>query len=225
VLDDGAARGRQSRVVLAPRRWCQVREAIRGRWWLTSPAHQGDHGEAVKTIAQGMPGQSGEPVATTLVCLLTTSHTRLRVHWASGIPCALSFIWGGKFQQNPGASRRENAEVCLTAVIARSAWRGALATKQSRNVTAARIWIASRSLSSGGISLTMTMSGERRKRGGLRRVGTFESACQAVRSAGLPSAGARVTKTVGLVCDEMVILRRGSVHNPFTPAGFILKPS
>jgi hypothetical protein len=82
VPDDGAARGRQSRVVLAPRRWCQVREAIRGRRWLTSPAHRGDHGVTVKTIAQGMPGQSGEPVATTLVCLLTTLHTRLRVHWA-----------------------------------------------------------------------------------------------------------------------------------------------
>jgi hypothetical protein len=42
------------------------------------------------------------------------------VHWASGIPCALPFIWGGKFQQNPGASRRENAEVCLATVIARA---------------------------------------------------------------------------------------------------------
>ena len=101
VLDDGAARGRQSRVVLAPRRWCQVREAIRGRWWLTSPAHQGDHGEAVKTIAQGMPGQSGEPVATMLVCSLATSHTRLRVHWASGIPCALVFEWR-KIPAKPG---------------------------------------------------------------------------------------------------------------------------
>jgi hypothetical protein len=71
------------------------------RWWLTSPAHQGDHGEAVKTIAQGMPGQSGEPVATMLVCSLTTSHTRLRVHWASGIPCALVFEWR-KIPAKPG---------------------------------------------------------------------------------------------------------------------------
>jgi hypothetical protein len=26
----------------------------RGRWWLTSPAHQGEREAAVKTIAQGM---------------------------------------------------------------------------------------------------------------------------------------------------------------------------
>ena len=38
------------------------------RWWLTSPVHQGDHGVTVKTIAQGMPGDLGEPVVTTLVC-------------------------------------------------------------------------------------------------------------------------------------------------------------
>src|ERR1700722_280004 len=31
------------------------------RWWLTSPVHQGDHGGAVKTIAQGMPCDSGGP--------------------------------------------------------------------------------------------------------------------------------------------------------------------
>jgi hypothetical protein len=89
------------------------REQSCQRRWLKSPAHRGDHGISRKTIAQGMPGQSGEPVATTLVCLLTTSHTRLRVHWASGIPCALSFVWGGKFQQNPGASRRGIASLCL----------------------------------------------------------------------------------------------------------------
>src|ERR1700722_16953946 len=31
------------------------------RWGLTSPVHQGDHGGAVKTIAQGMPFVSGGP--------------------------------------------------------------------------------------------------------------------------------------------------------------------
>src|SRR5580704_16269760 len=33
----------------------------RKRWWLTSPVHQGDHGGAVKTIAQGMPCDFGGP--------------------------------------------------------------------------------------------------------------------------------------------------------------------
>src|SRR5580698_9723381 len=42
----------------------------RRRWWLTSPVHQGDHGGAVKTIAQEMPGTPGEPVVTTLVCFV-----------------------------------------------------------------------------------------------------------------------------------------------------------
>src|SRR5271155_4307413 len=67
------------------------------RRWLTSPAHRGDHGVTVKTIARGMPGYSGEPVVTTLVCLFYYLHARLRVHWASGIPCALCFL---------GATRR-----------------------------------------------------------------------------------------------------------------------
>jgi len=35
------------------------------------------------------------------------------VHWAPGIPHALILFQGGKFLHNSGASRRENAEVCL----------------------------------------------------------------------------------------------------------------
>ena len=38
-----------------------------------------------------MPGESGGPVATTLVCYLHTLHARLRVQRASGISCALCF--------------------------------------------------------------------------------------------------------------------------------------
>jgi len=37
-----------------------------------------------------MPECFGVPVVTTLVCFFH-SHARLRVHWASGIPCALFF--------------------------------------------------------------------------------------------------------------------------------------
>jgi hypothetical protein len=36
-----------------------------------------------------MPGESGGPVVTTLVCLPYHLHARLRVHWAPGIPHAL----------------------------------------------------------------------------------------------------------------------------------------
>src|ERR1700722_16644604 len=57
------------------------------RWWLTSPVHQGDHGGAVKTIAQGMPCDFGGPCKC--ACVFSFLHAKLRVHRASGIPCAL----------------------------------------------------------------------------------------------------------------------------------------
>jgi hypothetical protein len=47
-----------------------------------------------------MPGYSGGPVVTTLVCLFI-SHARLRVHWAPGIPHALVFP-GRTFLQKLG---------------------------------------------------------------------------------------------------------------------------
>src|SRR5579883_1894866 len=65
--------GRRSRVVLTPRRWCQVGDnacALRWRWWQESPVHQEEHEGNRKTIAQGMPGQTGEPVVTLLACFL-----------------------------------------------------------------------------------------------------------------------------------------------------------
>ena len=52
------------------------------------PGHRGEREVSRKTIARGMPGRSGVTVVTMLVCLLL-SHTRPRVHWAPGIPCAL----------------------------------------------------------------------------------------------------------------------------------------
>jgi hypothetical protein len=41
----------------------------------------------VKTTAQGRPDVSGDPWFLTRV--LSTLHTRLPVHWAPGLPCAL----------------------------------------------------------------------------------------------------------------------------------------
>jgi hypothetical protein len=49
-------------------------------------------------------------------------HARLRVHRASGIPCALPYRRRKKFQQNSGAGRREIAEV-RPVVIARECGR------------------------------------------------------------------------------------------------------
>jgi hypothetical protein len=57
-----------------------------------------------------MPGFSGEPVVTTLVCLLPILHARLWVQRAPGIPHALYFRGEG-FMHNSGASRRGDAEL------------------------------------------------------------------------------------------------------------------
>jgi hypothetical protein len=56
-------------VVLTPRRWRQVfaKQFVRRRWQ-TSPVTGESAEETVKTIAQGRPGETGEPVVTTLVC-------------------------------------------------------------------------------------------------------------------------------------------------------------
>jgi hypothetical protein len=66
--------------------------------------------ETVKTIAQGMPGDSGEPVVTT-VCLLPSAHGPW-VHRASGIPCSLYF-GGAKISCRPRANRAAGSRRCI----------------------------------------------------------------------------------------------------------------
>src|SRR5882672_2789913 len=75
-----------------------------------------------------MPGRSGVTVVTMLVCLFL-SHTRLRVHWAPGIPCALCLL-GERFLHNSGEPRRgiaktyhEDERAAFSAVIAREGGR------------------------------------------------------------------------------------------------------
>ena len=96
--------------------------ASRWRRWQESPVTGESTKETVKTIAQGRPGISGEPVVTMLVCFFN-SHARLRVQRAPGFPCALYFSgarlanlgrivsreWGGV----SGAPRRSNLPPCL----------------------------------------------------------------------------------------------------------------
>ena len=74
--------------------------------------HRGEREVSRKTIARGMPGETGVTVVTMLVCFFIL-HARLRVHWAPGIPCALCFLWANGFCKNSGASRREIAEAHL----------------------------------------------------------------------------------------------------------------
>jgi hypothetical protein len=80
---------RRNRVVLISRRWDQVGGSIRQRRWLESP-DTGEHDHKPSTHRAGNVGLFGVPVVTMLVCF-TIPHARLRVHWASGIPCALCY--------------------------------------------------------------------------------------------------------------------------------------
>src|SRR6266851_9659718 len=79
----------------------------------------------LKPLRAGMPGDPGEPSVTTLVCSLHHSHTRLRVHWAPGIPHALM---GRKVYQYLGRVARrelyacaEGSRACAETVIASAA--------------------------------------------------------------------------------------------------------
>jgi hypothetical protein len=86
--DERAWGGRQSRVVLTSRRWrflatmlCIARGMVTRK-----PDHQGEPGISRNTVAQGMPGSSGEPVVKTRVF---SSHETAGAYLAPGIPCAL----------------------------------------------------------------------------------------------------------------------------------------
>src|ERR1700716_1402014 len=75
------------------------------------PDHRGEHEVSRKTIAQGRPECSGEPVVTTLVCfLLCTRGCGCIGARHSPTP---SVFRGERFTHTSGASRRENAKVRL----------------------------------------------------------------------------------------------------------------
>ena len=116
LLTRGPEADVRSRVVLTPRRWCQVCEKERRRRWPKRPEHRGEHEVAVKTIAWGMPGDSG--VTCMLVCALPLPlHTRPRAHRAPGIPCALNSERAGINEHLAKKAFGEIAKPCL-AVIA-----------------------------------------------------------------------------------------------------------
>jgi hypothetical protein len=76
------------------------------------PDRRGEHEISRKPLRAGMPGDFRcDRCEYSCAFELPTSHTRLRVHWAPGIPHAL-FLLGGMFKHNSGASRRGNAKLC-----------------------------------------------------------------------------------------------------------------
>src|SRR6266550_8347195 len=76
------------------------------------PGHRGEHEGNRKTIAQGMPGETGVTVVTMLVCFVlfrTRGFGRI-VRPAFPAP---SVSKGERFMHSSGGSRRGNAKVCL----------------------------------------------------------------------------------------------------------------
>jgi hypothetical protein len=88
VLETRApASGRRSRVVLTPRRRCQVRERQLSRMTVAKePGHRGERGVSRKPLRAGTPGESGCNRGDYARVLYFISHARLRVRWNPAFP-------------------------------------------------------------------------------------------------------------------------------------------
>src|SRR5260370_6278082 len=76
------------------------------------PGHREEREVSRKTIARGMPGDSGVTVVTMLVCFFYL-HARLRTHLAPGILCALYCRRGERIFANLGRiAPRDRGVVC-----------------------------------------------------------------------------------------------------------------
>ena len=82
--------GRRSRVVLTPRRWCQVRGKQNFSWMTVArkPGHRGERGVSRKPLRREGRDASAEPVCS-CAFFCTLLHARPRVQRAPGFPCAL----------------------------------------------------------------------------------------------------------------------------------------
>jgi hypothetical protein len=96
------------------------------RRWQESPVTGESAKETVKTIAQGRPGETGEPVVTMLVCFFQFAR---EAAGAAGTRLSLRPLFSEAIRivHRSGAWRRENAEACPNCDI----MRGATATKRS----------------------------------------------------------------------------------------------
>src|SRR6202043_2945074 len=107
-----ACSGRRRRVVLTPRRWRQVCGLIRVTTVARKPI-TGEHGISRKPLRAGMSGFFRWLAVNTRVH--TYYPMRTRGCGCIGRPAfpTPSSLKGGKFMHPSGASRRENAKVCL----------------------------------------------------------------------------------------------------------------
>ena len=109
-----AARGRRSRVVLTSRRRCQAPgklTLLRGDGDKKARSPGRARRKPLKPFAQGMPGRSGEPVVTMLVCFIYFAReaTGALTHPAFPAPSVVE----GILCNNPDVLRRGKAEVCF----------------------------------------------------------------------------------------------------------------
>jgi hypothetical protein len=103
-----------------PRRWHQVleKQASWGRGWQTSPVTRESAKETVKTIARGMPGDSGVTVVTNARAIYHTTRGCGRIGARHSLlplgaalrPCDLG---GTSFMVNLARSRGEIAKLWL----------------------------------------------------------------------------------------------------------------
>ena len=86
------------------------------RRWQKSRSPGRSRRKPLKPLRAGMPGDFRcDRCEYSCAFFATTSHTRLRVHWAPGIPHAL--FLGGRFSAQLGRNpRRGNANLCLTVI-------------------------------------------------------------------------------------------------------------
>jgi len=108
------------------------RNHFRRRWWLTSPAHQEEHGAAVKPLRRECRSDFGVPV---LACVrVFVLHARQWVRRAPGIPCALCLERANELQDSDAKSRRGNAVCCLKFKIRRRRESGSPSPRTRREV-------------------------------------------------------------------------------------------
>jgi hypothetical protein len=89
AFDEQRQSGRRSRVVLTPRRWRQVleKQASWERRWQKSRSPGRSRRKPLKPLRAGMPGDFRcDRCEYSCAFFTTPAHTRLRVHWAPGIP-------------------------------------------------------------------------------------------------------------------------------------------
>jgi hypothetical protein len=123
LVTNSAGCGRRSRVVLTPRRWRQVlREDAQddGDKKARSPGRA--RNKLLKPLRAGMPGDSGGPVVTMLVCFIYFAR---EAAGALGTRHSPRPLLGEGFMHDSGASRRGNAKL-FPAVIAREGARSSI---------------------------------------------------------------------------------------------------